>query len=558
MDERTQSTKIPDDAMKLSLSQWENALKSLAKLLGAIRFYPSNHPALKDVTSDLQGSLAPLFQAGESASVVVRRTGFYCEEEQIGVGNAVLQKLAASLFSRKIQRLTILREVSNRDLWETAKILLLDLNLLQASGGVQALLQKAGVTTVGVNSVDMKGLFVLRGGADEERDLYGKMSEPPAEELSEVVAEELVVEGEEVEEIVEASAELPESREVTKEITFEELLQSLQTVSSDEDFVPLLLQLVSLLQTNLNEESAHLVLAALSFLAQYREGHPDKSESARAVERALAEIASSPVVDYYIDLLIARVRRDLSGADWEKINTSLGAPLARRLLILLADEDDPSVRKIFIEALVSQGQVSFDVIIASLQEDRWATLRTATSLLGELRNPAAIDPLRPLLVHRDLHVRREALRALTRIGGNSVIAILAKVLFGSDGELRRQAMLCLGAIKNPSTVPLLVQFLEIRDLRFLLLEAKIDAVKALGEIASPDALQVLYAIVRNRSFFYRRSNDELRSAALLAIGEIGGKDAIAFLESMKDTDNHLLGRAVVNALKQARKGQRRD
>jgi HEAT repeat protein len=175
-----------------------------------------------------------------------------------------------------------------------------------------------------------------------------------------------------------------------------------------------------------------------------------------------------------------------------------------------------------------------------------------------MRDVAAIEPLRPLLQHRDLRVRREALRALTRIGGNSVIAIIAKILQGNDSELRRQAMLCLGAIKNPATIPLLVQFLQIRDWRFLRLEAKIDAIRALGEIGSAEVLPELMAIVNHRCLFYRSRNDLLRATALSAMGEIGGLEAVHFLEIMGGASSPIIGKAAANALKQARKGLPHD
>jgi len=208
--------------------------------------------------------------------------------------------------------------------------------------------------------------------------------------------------------------------------------------------------------------------------------------------------------------------------------------------------------------LISQGEIALPAIVATLKVERWPVLRNAAQLLGEIRVAAAIEPLRALLRHRDLRVRREALRALTRIGGNSVIAIIAKILQGDDSELRRQAMLGLGAIKNPATIPLLVQFLQVKDWRFLQLEEKIDAVRALGEIGSVEALPELVAIANHRCIFYRSRNDVLRAAALLALGEIGGPDAIDFLEIMETASSPIVAKAAVTALKQARKGSQHD
>jgi HEAT repeat protein len=209
--------------------------------------------------------------------------------------------------------------------------------------------------------------------------------------------------------------------------------------------------------------------------------------------------------------------------------------------------------------LISQGEVALAAIVATLNDPRWSVLRNAAHLLGEIRSPAAIEPLRELLRHGDLRVRREALRALTRIGGNNVIAIIAKILQGNDVELRRQAMLCLGAIKNPAaTIPLLVQFLQVKDWRFLHLEEKIDAIRALGEIGSAEVLPELMSIANHRCLFYRSRNNLLRAAALLSIGEIGGPEAIRFLEIMEEAPNPIVQKAASSALMQARKGSQND
>lgn len=554
MDERTQSTKGSSGVMKLTASQLETALKALAKLLVSIKFYPAGHPALKDVTSDVRSGFAPLLQTRESVVVVVRRTGFFYGDEPVGSTNATLQKLAASLFARRIQRLMILKDLSYRDLWETARILLLDADAIQKNGGIQSLLQQARVTTIWTNVVDINGIFELKNKIEAEKStLYGAaeladkkflatLGEPAADESSDQRSSLAA------EEVAAPAGELP----------FEELLKAVEMASDDQEFFRLLQRLIPVVQGNLVAKSAHLILQTLSFLT-HCSGHGSTGEEKRkAAQQALIQLSTPPLLSFYVNLLCARVRFDDHRMAWDKINRALDVPLAKFLLTRLAVEEEQSARKVLFDALVSQGEVALAAIVATLKDDRWPVLRNAAQLLGEIRATAAIEPLRPLLRHRDLRVRREALRALTRIGGNSVIAIIAKILQGDDSELRHQAMLCLAAIKNPATIPLLVQFLQVKDWRFQQLEAKIDAVRALGEIGSVEVLPELMAIVNRRSLFYRSRNDALRAAALLAMGEIGGPEVIRFLELMEAASSPTVAKAAVNASKQARKGLQHD
>jgi HEAT repeat protein len=549
MADRTESTKSSSVTAKLTVSHLETALKALAKLLVSIKFYPAGHPSLKGVTRDVMSGFVPLLQLHDSVVVVVRRSGFFYEDEPVGSTNTMLQKLAVSLFTRRIQRLTFLKDLSCQDLWEAAKILLLDAEVIQKKGGVQSLLQQARVTTIWTNVVDMSGIFELKkqlevekaalpdGGVLADEEFLATLGAPDAAESGET------------------GSVLPtEFAPPAGELTFEELLKAVEMASDDQEYFSLLQRLIPVVQGNLTEKSAHLVLQTLTFLTHCCESSYIGDEKRKSARQAMAQLSSPALLNFYIDLLNEQKRFGENRFPWVKVTCTLGDPLAKLLLTRLAAEEDSATKKILYDALVSQGEVALAAILATLKDEHWPVLRNATQLLGEIRSPAAIEPLRALLQHPDLRVRREVLRALTRIGGNSVISIIARILQGKDTELRRQAMLCLGAIKNPATIPLLVHFLQIRDWRFRQLEAKLDAIKALGEIGSREVLPALMAVVKHRPLFYRSRNNLLRADALAAIGTIGGPEALRFLESMAGRSNPVIERAVVNALKHARKG----
>lgn len=554
MDARTQSPKICSPAVKLTLSQLETALKAVAKLLVSIRFYPAGHPALKDVTSDAKASFEPLLQRAESLVVVVRRTGFYYEDEPVGASNAMLQKLAAGLFARRIQQLMFLKDLSCRDLWETAQIFLLEVDMIQKGGGVKDLLQRARVTTIWTNVIDIKGIFELKNQIEMENEaLYGSPVLADEEFLA-TLGEVAVADGENGGDALTVAAEAP----LGGELTFVELLKSVEMAVGDQEFSGLLQRLIPVVRGNLTAQSAHLVLQSLSLLAQAGEGRHSGEFKRKTAQQAIEKLTSPQLLGFYIELLRARVRFDEHSIAWEKINQSFGVSLTKLLLTRLFDEEDQAMRKVLAESLISQGSIALPTIVAALQDDRWTVMRNAIYLLGEIRDGTAIEPLRFLLRHRDVRVRREALRALTRIGGNSVIGIIANILQGNDIELRRQAILCLGVIRNSSTIPLLVQLLQRKDWRFVQLEEKIDAIRSLAEIGSVDAIPALRTIVNNQCLFYRGRNNELRAAALLAMGEIGGTEAIHVLEILENNSNPLIAKAAMSALKQARKGYRHD
>lgn len=556
MDEGTQNVTEAKEAAKRVAAQLEPALKGLAKLLGAIKFYPPGHPTLKDVTTDAKNGFAPLFKDHESVVVGVRRTGFYYEEEPVATANTMLQKMAAGLFTRRVQRLMILKDLSCRDLWETAHILLRDVDALQKEGGVQELLQREKVTTVWANIVDVKGIFDRKEEIEAEKaQMYGTGSAADEAFLASLGAAEG---GDSAASDAEPATPAAAAHQAEEELSLEALLKAIAGAATEQDFSELLPGLVPAIRANLNRQSAHLVLQAFALLVPYAEGGNASPVKQQAARQVMGQLTTNDVLTYYVNLLCAQVRFDERRMTWEKITRFFGAPLSSLLMARLIEEEDQSTRKILFESLATQGKVALPAILPSLQDSRWYVVRNAAYMIGEIRDPSTVEPLKPLLQHADLRVRREAIRALTRVGGSSVISILLRTLQGDDEELRRQAMLCLGAMKNPATVPMLMQFIQIPDWRLQKLAAKVDALQALGEIGSSEALPMLTAIAGKSRFFFRSRNDELRAAALAAIGDIGGNEAIQLLERMTKTSSPTVAKAAFLALKQARKGQKHE
>ncbi len=182
-------------------------------------------------------------------------------------------------------------------------------------------------------------------------------------------------------------------------------------------------------------------------------------------------------------------------------------------------------------------------------------VRNAVTILGEVREQSVASSLPPLLQHQDLRVRRETVRALTRIGGADAVGILLRTLDSDDQDLRRQALLSLGAMKNPAAVPALLNLLQRPDALDKNMEVSKEAIKALGEIGSAEAVPALTTILQKRKFWRRAQFDELRTVAALALGDIGSEEPVEALEKASEDRSETVARAAVQALKQIRKGK---
>lgn len=520
----------------------EVALKGLIKLIKAVRFYPPAHPALMVTARETHHGFVPLLQGTTPLFLQVRRDAFVLEESLIGPGNLPLQKLASFFFSRRIQRLTILPDLSERDLKAFAASLALEQARVQKMGGFQEVMKTALISTIWINEIDLAKIETRKEELERAKQ---EMISQGLDISDESLLAQAATEGEG--DLAQGLAGAPEELELKK------VLGELRRQQPDPRYRELLQQLVPLIPPNLTEAGRHLVLQGLILLCR-NTSTPQRSELCREESRhALKQIQTDPLVDSMLDLLCSRGLVKDAREQLNRVLVFLGGNVARRTMLRLAEEREAALRKILADALIRQRANAVPVLIEYLRDDRWYVVRNAVAVLGEIRAPQSVPHLQPLLGHLDIRVKREAIRALTRIGGEEAVNILLQIVTGGDPDLRPYAMLSLGAMKNTAAVPTLLQIIERRDPWVKMAEIKKEAIRALGEIGSTEALPPLLALLKRRKLWRRSTYNDLRAAAAIAIGDIGSNAAAEALGAATEDGSPEVARAAAQALKQLRK-----
>ena len=221
-------------------------------------------------------------------------------------------------------------------------------------------------------------------------------------------------------------------------------------------------------------------------------------------------------------------------------------PSAVTPLVSLLRDQDRSVREAAIEALRSIGapaveavgtcltepdlsvQESASAILAAIADERvleplvqalhssdWIVRMHAAKGLGRVRKAAAVEPLIPLLQDKVKAVREEAAGALASIG-DAALPSLLKALLHEDWLVRLHAVESLGKTQSKLAVePLMSVLFNDRDSA-----VREDAVRALGEIGDPQAVEHLFMVMREPG---------LRTVAVEALGRIGDQRAVPIL-----------------------------
>jgi HEAT repeat protein len=191
-----------------------------------------------------------------------------------------------------------------------------------------------------------------------------------------------------------------------------------------------------------------------------------------------------------------------------------------------------------------------EIQIDLLKDPDWVVRREAAITLGEMGDERCAEPLCRALYDGDWQVREVAIDALGQIGSPAVEKLI-KLL--RDWDVRKYAIIALGKIRDERVLDPLMQQLRNEEFKEYatnalvevgqpavprLIEALKDkddnvrkqAVLALGRIKQPEAVDSLIGMLADQDWYTRLT----AAAALEAIGDERGRDAIKPL--MKDQD----------------------
>lgn len=509
-------------------NQIATALTGVVKQIKAVRYYPPRHPALQAAAEECLRGFQPLLEGDNHLALAVRKEGFLFDENLVAKGHQVLGQLAMFCFARRIQYLTVLSDLSAKDLNHFVHYLTLDPQEIQKHGGIQAILEKARVTTLWVNQQDLDAIL------DKKEEMEQEPEQPELDPMA------VLAEGD--------AAAQQQTEEKVADLA--KLIKRLEQEKDDARFRQALQELIPLLRLNLTDENRALILKAFLLLCRNATGAKLSETRREHATHALGQLANEEMIDYLIHSMLLEETDEKSRELLGKVIAFLRDKAVKRLMERLAEEKAAPKRKLLADTLKLCGKSAVPILLENLFDDRWYVVRNAVAILGEIRSEEALPHLTPLLEHDEIRVRRETIRALTKVGGQRATNILLQAADSGDQELRRQALLSLGAIRAASAVPTLRKLLRQSGWSQKVMELKKDAIKALGEIRSADAIPDLLKIARKKRLFRRALNEELRVAAINALGEIGDENPRAALDKILNDKSAPVARAAAQAIKQ--------
>jgi len=529
------------------------ALTELYKAQKAIAFYPESHPLREEILRRAFQAIRELMiESGLSLGVHRSGVSFLDREEKIE-GTRMTLALAKELFTREIQRLIFLPELSYSDFTAFLEMLAQDPQRIISEGGVVKFLGQSGVTTIVVNEINISAVFTKRASGEsyetffEEGDFLteGEISgerkgSKDGSTTDDVSAKETGSFG-----------EMPQER--LENLTVHELFSLLEKETDDARYV----QLARLLEGkgySLTEGGDFDPLFPVLLGLLNQNAAATRSELQREVSlRTFHYLASGPMLEHLLNHL-----EDEGFKQKEIVYLilhHLGKETVEAVIPRLVASDSQFARKALTTALLRLGPSAVPALLTFLSDSSWQVVRTAVAVLGEMRNRAAVKGLLLTAYHVDTRVRLESIRSLAEIGGRDATAVLLTLLREQDRTIRRQVILWLGVTRNESALQPLLSLIMKRDLTGKIVTLKKEALLAIGRIGDPRSLDALVQFVEKRRFFAPGRWEELKILALETIGRLEGKEAQDFLRKIALRGGRI-GPASAAVLKNMREGTR--
>lgn len=266
-----------------------------------------------------------------------------------------------------------------------------------------------------------------------------------------------------------------------------------------------------------------------------------------AVKKSIEELNRPEVIDKLIAELVNGQHNHTPYI--RNILTTIGSREAAYALASIISHESRYVRMQVLKILSDMGKAALSVCSQILEDDAyferesgrreipdesWYIVRNAIFVLGALEDTDGCRALRHRISEEDTRVRLAIVSALEKIGGELAADLLIIIADDADREIREAAIIALGFIGQVDIVPELIDLAGRRNGEML------KIIVTLGKLGGGEARYFLSQLLTDPEVISqytsgRSSRDEIKMAAIKALGQIGDSDSMKAVKNFKDS-----------------------
>ncbi|MGZ8447663.1 MAG: HEAT repeat domain-containing protein [Candidatus Deferrimicrobiaceae bacterium] len=201
------------------------------------------------------------------------------------------------------------------------------------------------------------------------------------------------------------------------------LLELLAEENAEGDFLELLEDVRKIIPNLISRREFPLLKTLLSTLTSVHRNAPESRKP--AIERAVGELDFAHVIDLYLSLADSMLEKGrIEEILVSFVGVSIGAFLDRLLV-----ETDPGNRKALLALAFRFDAEAIPGILGRFDNHHWYFIRNLCLILGRIGDPSVAHDLVRLLDHKDLRVRKEAVLAIGELRAPESVPFLGRILF---------------------------------------------------------------------------------------------------------------------------------
>ena len=509
-----------------------DALGSVQRALRAWKFYPPGHPSRKTRIRQAHETMRLMLDGNDLCLICGRKTFSFPDGDIIKDLTHISATLSYEFFSRRIQKITFLRDLREEDLLDFLRILNLPPESIQKSGGAEKLLTDHGVQTIWVNEFDLAIITARR----EDLSTSGK-APPTLDEVESGLGMEWAEDAKQMDDNL---------SELNPEEELQALLARLAATTDEDLYLMAIRQAITCSDIFKSRNELEALYPLIEILAEHA-NDPAREASIRDCARfGLEQLAlGDELLAYLLDH--TEIPHALSHDALLAVLAAAGPTGIGLTVAKMGSTENLAVRKELSSILVGLGGAAVPVLLKLMRDNRWYMVRNLSAILGDIGLPEAVPELLQCLRHPDIRVSKEAVRSLAKIGGREAESAIIGVLSGNNIQLFPQVIASLGGMKSRRALTELMQIVCSNDMFLNNLSFKIDALAAVTMIGDRQVVPALTKLLASRHLIARSRWEQLKIAIAVCLGRLGDPRALPVLQKLASSTGEL-GRSCAEAV----------
>jgi hypothetical protein len=217
---------------------------------------------------------------------------------------------------------------------------------------------------------------------------------------------------------------------------------------------------------------------------------------------------------------------------------------------LLSTLETIHARKVVIDILSFLGPKDLMTVNKGLNSPEWYVVRNIIYVLREIGDKRAVDSLLKKVNHPDIRVRIEVIRTLGEVGDSRAISPIIDCLENdSEIQLKYTAIRALGSLESSDARKVLLNIISEKTFQHKEFNEKKEYFHVLSRWKDDVMIECLIKILMKKTLFSNSKVYENRACAAYALGLIGSRDALPFLNKCQKDNNKRLREFSESAIK---------